>query len=495
MGSRSKICGCPALESNSRHGYEPRYVGARPPPPPPASRIDVPAYARLPRTWEPDDPELTDTEIEPFRFDDLEHISREVADIERTLLAILPEAIVRRSSRRRSEDRDAPLGPRHRPWFHSARVVERSQLRAIVPGHTLIAVVGLVPRAEKLLVEIDLRFVYRVVHSLLGGRGAAVDVHRPPTEIEHGVFSFLLLEVLALFQAEAANPAQVGLRLEDTRHDLKSTADILRTDERWAVLSWKMNFELDVGYVRVFAPASLARVFRRTRFPVGSPGHTRALEHVRARMGRLHGTSVEASVEIGRIELSPADLEKLDPGDIIVLDETQVELGENGVQGAATMKIGLGRCGVVHGIVGVPEDSSDGQIMFQVESIEITEVPPEHDPHDAPREAASPEEVIAAYEDGQPADAEESYDEADDGSSSADEIEDEDFGVDDEDARDEDDEYDEYESDGAENYDEAGEDGGAGDVAHAQGEDELAVDDSGQPRRGRASLATFRSRW
>ena len=106
----------------------------------------------------------------------------------------------------------------------------------MIPGTTFLAIIGLPPFAEKLVVEVDLRFVYAAINKLLGGHGISVDMHRPLTEIEQGVFSYLLLKVLMLFQEEVAAVEQVAVRLEDMRSDVRSTADIFRTDRDGAVM-------------------------------------------------------------------------------------------------------------------------------------------------------------------------------------------------------------------------------------------------------------------
>jgi type III secretion system YscQ/HrcQ family protein len=127
--------------------------------------------------------------------------------------------------------------------------------------------------------------------------------------------------------------------------------------------------------------------------------------------------------------------------------------------------VGLGSRGIVHGEVGVQR----GQLVFQIQSIEAIEIPQEHDPQLVHGEPGNPEEVMAEFEDRP-------QDEADDGSSSDDELLDEDFGIDDENEGD--DEQYEYEEEGYEQYDEeqAYEEEQAQD-GEAQPEDDVPIDD------------------
>jgi flagellar motor switch protein FliM len=368
-------------------------------------------------------------------------------------------------------------------WLHSVRLLKRNELRALIPGVTFIAIVGLAPLSEKILLEVDLRFVYRVVDQLLGGNGIAIDIHRPLTEIEQGVFSYVVLKVLALFQEHVVSPDQVAIRLEDMRHDMRSVADIVRHEDHWVCASWKMNFDLDVGYIRVLAPASLARRVLSQPPPRDAPIMKRMHDRIRKRMARLSGVTVNASVEAGRIELSRADLEALDPGDIVLLDGSGIEIKNGALSGEAVMTIGLGRRGTLKGVVhskGQPGmRREDQKVVFEVTKIDIAETPPEHDPVVHHGEPGNPEEVIAEYEDSR------GSDQSNDGAQRSDDLYDEDWGIDDENAG-EDEQYEDGEGEGE--YGEKGYDdedasehptgGHAGGRGGGPSRDNVPIDDS-----------------
>jgi flagellar motor switch protein FliM len=440
-----------------------------PPPPPPASRADVSAYTRQSRTYEPLDPDLETKRITRFRLGELQRIPREHRDLHKALSALMPEAIFEpgflgrlRQVLQKHTQLDIDV------WMDGIRTLRRDQLRSVIPGTTFLAIIGLPPMTEKLVVEVDLHFVYAAINQLLGGHSTVVDTHRPLTEIEQGVFSYLVLKVLVLLQAEISSLEQVAVRLDDMRPDVKSTAEVFRTDDFWVCVTWKMNFGLEIGYARILVPSSLARRVVPRRPPKGSQLEQLMHRRIRRRMKRLAGVSVEGRVEIGRIELDAGDLHALDPGDIILLEETAVKLGADGsIGGTAAMTIGLGTRGAVRGAIGVQR----GQLVFQVTEIATIEVPPEHDPqlvHGAP---ANPEEVMAEYEDRPD-------EEADDGSSSADEVLDEDFGLDDENEGD-DEGYDQYESEESEYGEDQAYDEERGEEYEEAGEaEDVPIDDN-----------------
>lgn len=463
-------------------------LAARPPPPPPASVVDASAYTRQSRTYEPEDPDLRGKRVKRFRLDELERVPREYRDLHKAMHRIMPEAVFEpgfmaqiRQLLQQYTQMDIDL------WLHTVRVMKRTELRALIPGKTCMAVIGLEPTGEKILLEIDMAFAYRVVDQLLGGHGISIDIHRPLTQIEQGVFSYLLLKALAHFQTEMSHGEQVALRLEDLRNDLKSCADIVRHEDFWLCAAWKMNFDLDVGYVRALLPTSLARRIVPERPPPESALAERVRGRIRRRMNRLAGITTAASVEIGGIELSPNDVAALDPGDIILLDECLVQqLDPHGVSGAARMHVGLGNNAVVHGQLGLQDTAEGSQLTFEVSQIEIIQTPAAHDPQIAHGEHSNPEEAMAEYE--------EPYQDNDNGPADAQDVHDEDWGLDDENEGG-DEEYGDYEEgyeEGGEYAEEGGEyaeegyaeEGYAEDGAYAEGYEEagpaedIAIDDS-----------------
>lgn len=385
--------------------------------------------------------------MRPFRLDELEHIPGEQRAIYQGLLHAMPEALYERGFTKKITDilksylnLDVDL------WFDGYRVYETKRLRALIPGTTCLFVVGLAPREEKLLLEVDLQFAYRVIAELLGTKGAAMDVQRPLTEIEQGVLLFVALKIVALAQNRWTHPEQLAFRVEDIRCDVRSVADVLRYENTWLAANWKLFFGLDVGYVRVLIPERLAHGVVLQRPPADSHLGLRVRNRVRRRLAELGPIVTEGVVEVGSLELGRSDLEALEPGDIVLLESTEMSLdGEGEVSGPTMLRIGLGRHGGFRGTV----RTEGGQQVFEVESVVIEEVPPVHDPQEGHGEHENPEELVASYEAYSSENDEQAYedyeeDEASDGRSGPPDLYDEDHGIDDEDhGGDEEYEYDE----------------------------------------------------
>ncbi len=415
--------------------------------------------------------------MRPFRLDELEHIPAEQRDIQQALLRAMPEALFQRGfTKQITELLKSFIGLEVDLWFDGYRVYETKRLRALIPGTTCIFVVGLAPREEKLLVELDLQFAYRVIAELFGTKGASMDVQRPLTEIEQGVLLFVALKVIALVQSRWTHAEQLAFRIDDIRCDIRSVADVLRYENTWLAANWKLFFGLDVGFVRVLMPERLARGVVLKRPPADSELGVRTRNRIRRRLAALGPIVTEAVVEVGSLELGRSDLEQLDVGDIVLLESTELALqADGGVAGSTMLRIGLGRHGGFRGTV----RTEDGAQVFEIESVVIEEVPEVHDPQMGHGEHENPEELVASYEAYSSEGNEEAFeayeeDESSTGGSSAEDLYDEDHGLDDEDhSGDEGYEYDE------EGQEEGGEEGeGYDDGEGYEGEEEAPEPES-----------------
>ena len=381
---------------------------------------------RVSRTLEPDDPELRQKRIRPFRIHELEHIPRDQKHMQDALLRAMPEAVFSPGFKARVSS----LFQKHTDisvdfFFDAIRFHETNRLRKIIPGKTCLVVIGLAPRSQKIVVEVDLEFAYTIVSKLLGTSKSGFDVHRHLTEIEQGVFMFMALKVLALCADDWPNPEQLSLRIEDFRSDVRAAADIFKTESRWMTVSWKLSYDMDIGSVRAFIPESLAQATVLNSKSAHPEILKRTSDRIWDRFQSYKDVPVDAWVETGNIELSRGDLEELEPGDIVLLEDTSIQIQDSWVYGQATMRVGLGRIAKLTGELRMQDDKQ----FFEIQNITYEQTPSVHDPvigHGAPE---SPEQLVAGYEDHGHSYADQ---EGDDGDVTYDDIVDEDYGIDDE---------------------------------------------------------------
>ena len=139
--------------------------------------------------------------VRKYKFNGLPHLSREQVVVVNSLLCHLPQTPFERGFKDRLRAVLEPLVHADVDiWLDGVTSVAAGDLPRVLATPMCTAVVGLVPRPQKALLEVDLTVAQACIDRILGGNAEDVDVQRPLSEIEDGVFSFVLLKALALVQ-------------------------------------------------------------------------------------------------------------------------------------------------------------------------------------------------------------------------------------------------------------------------------------------------------
>ncbi len=267
-------------------------------------------------------------------------------------------------------------------WLDSVRSIGVGGLREVLAEPSCTAIIGMPPRIDKALLEVELTIAQQAIDKLLGGNAEEIDSQRPLSEIEDGIFSYVLLRVLSLLQEAGAAERQVTLKLEGVHGTVASLQERFPIDERFVCLSFKLFFDVKVGFCRLYLPESIVK----ETFPEAPPTHGLALERwlrrLQERQGAVSLLRTPIVVEVGRIALRMADVEALDIDDIILIEETELRLQEaveeeyptSGhsagasahLTGRVQARVGDGHRGVISGAVVVGEH---GRYELQIEEI------------------------------------------------------------------------------------------------------------------------------
>jgi flagellar motor switch protein FliM len=220
--------------------------------------------------------------------------------------------------------------------------------RHLTPPHVLGSL-SLGPDQTQGLIELELSLAHAIVDLLLGGAGDMVAL-RPLTEVEHGVLSFVLVEVFRSL-SPYVSPALARVRLLDLPADMEATLAGLGKERHVVVALLRVTVGHHAGNVRLVLPGSLVQ---KAPPPGSGPEYrermvARSLKHV----GRLAGvTSVPLRVELGSFELEAEDFHDLFRGEelgrVVLLPEgTLAFRPDRGEPGAARLRTGPGRAGYV----------------------------------------------------------------------------------------------------------------------------------------------------
>ena len=309
----------------------------------------------------------------------LPRITRKQVRVTNALLCHLPQTLFEKGFKEKLKAALEPL--MHADidvWFDGVRSLAEGELKQVLAQPTCAAIVGLPPRTEKALLEVDLLIAQQAINKLLGGNAEDADGQRPLSEIEDGVFSFVLLKILHVLQDEAAAEKQVSLKLEGVHGTLESLAERFAVDAPMVCLSFKLFFDVKVGFARVYLPESFVRDAFPENPPSEGPGLARWLVRLKERIDVVRLLSAPLCVEVGRIGLQITDVESLEVDDIILVEDSEVRVvagdeDEPGVlTGRVQARLGDGHRGVITGTLVVGDS---GRYEVQIEGIAPTGEP------------------------------------------------------------------------------------------------------------------------
>ncbi len=310
-----------------------------------------------------------------FRWSSLPKLSRQHVRVMNALLAHFPQTPFERGFKTRLRETLEPvLHADVDIWLSSVDVTEGAAIGQRLAEPCCTAVLGLVGRAEKALVEIDLPSAQSAIDKLLGGDGADVDQNRALSEIEEGVFSFIMLKSLAVIQETMGGERQVGLKLEGFYGSLATLQQRFDLDDSFAVLTFKLFIDKAVGVLRLYLPSTLIDNEFSASWPTEGPALERLLLSYADRKEMVRLLRTPMSIEVGRLSLAMNDLDTLDTEDIVLVETTDASIGRNDddadaptfLQGTVTCRVGDGAHGTVLGTLGV---GVNGRYEVGIESI------------------------------------------------------------------------------------------------------------------------------
>jgi flagellar motor switch protein FliM len=259
-------------------------------------------------------------------------------------------------------------------------VVPRTELAALLPSVANLVVIGAAPTENKILVELDGALVACAIERLLGGAGDSSRILRPLTEIEAGVLSFIVLKVLAAFSTEWQSGKEVALTLDRFATSFGEIQEIANAVQTYHLLGVRVALGKLNGYARIFIPDALVTHSFAAPPPQG-PASDIEMEQMPRTLDAIGDLGVEGRVEIATLDLGPDDIEKLEVGDIVLLENHEISKTEAGIDGSVFVKIGRGKNGGLRGKL-----LAEGERL----RLEITEIVVQEEPVEASAMVANP---------------------------------------------------------------------------------------------------------
>jgi flagellar motor switch protein FliM len=199
-----------------------------------------------------------------------------------------------------------------------------------------IAAMAMPPKAGFFFVDLDTSLAKELVYRVLGKDSLPVSVGQTLSEVEQGIFSFVLLKILDTLQ-HAVDGDQIGqFQLLELGSNFETIASYCSKDDALALLNFKFKLEDQESYFRiVISPElihSLSSSLQKNNEGAG------AISQLGLR--RSGALQIPIVVELGHVSLQPADVDALEVDDIIVLEGSDVHLKEPGLVGNVRCQIG-----------------------------------------------------------------------------------------------------------------------------------------------------------
>ncbi|MBI3186078.1 MAG: type III secretion system cytoplasmic ring protein SctQ [Myxococcales bacterium] len=278
----------------------------------------------------------------PFVFANLEKVSRNQMVVSQKLEWLLPGVAPTGQVTEGVRNRLKSLFEEEvRMFVDYVHVIPPRALRKYVGEPTFMAALAPQPHKTRGFMEVDLALAHAAIDMLLGGAGETVAL-RPLSDIEEGVMSYVILEMLKALSPDL-DPGLPKLRLEGLVHGLEEVIQLVGGDEPlMAVVQLKAVLGAQTGYVRLFIPAT---VLGMVNPPSDSQVvRTRRAAAVAANSHRLAGVKTWLRAEIGTAEISSQDLLELRDRDVVLLEQLTAR-PDRGEGGSARLRVGAGRVG------------------------------------------------------------------------------------------------------------------------------------------------------
>jgi flagellar motor switch protein FliM len=265
-------------------------------------------------------------------------------------------------------------------------VTSVSELPRILPDLGCAVVLGTLPSEHKIVVDLDLSLVSYSIDRILGGDGQAPRIKRQLTEIEMGVISFLFLKALEYVQAGWHSGRELNLSLDRIVSTPQEIVDALGEVEHLNLLSFRLAADKTGGSARVLIPEAMIEEHfsANTSQALSGPDE---LKRMRRMLNAIGEQEVDAKVEIARLDLSSEERAGVEVGDIVILENHDVSLTSEGLQGHAFLRIGRGENGGARGNIIHSGEFTKLQLMEIVVSEEPTEEPMMNDESEQPGES------------------------------------------------------------------------------------------------------------
>lgn len=259
--------------------------------------------------------------LQTFSFQNLPKVTREEIEFFNRWASIAPVELLPPDLPQRMFQQVEPFvhGAIDWQWTSAARMIDAAQMQKICIPPTLLVQVALLPMEQRVWVEFSPFLARVMLDRALGGNGDNIEEGVPLSDIEKGIFTYLLLKMMRGLQETWATPQNLELRLEEIHPSFYALQETLPPDTTFYYKEMSLQFLGQNGFARMFLPTNL--VYEMTNALPDLRQSQEEYQFFQQRIHRVAETPVEGYLRVGTVDLSEADLVGLQTDDIILIRE------------------------------------------------------------------------------------------------------------------------------------------------------------------------------
>ncbi len=202
-------------------------------------------------------------------------------------------------------------------WATSSRILSYQQVQQFCVPPTLLLQIALLPMDQRVWVEFSPHLARVMLDRALGGSGSNVEEGIPLSEIEKGIFTYLILKILRGLQETWGNQLQVELRLEGIHASLYALQDTISQSTTFYHKEMRLQYLGQHGFARLYSPTNL--VYEMINSLPQLHNSPQEYDFFRQKIHRVADTQVQGFLRVGTVDLSEADFVGLQTDDIILI--------------------------------------------------------------------------------------------------------------------------------------------------------------------------------
>ena len=281
--------------------------------------------------------------IQPFRFH-LAKLSRADQQVIDGLHQFLPATQTEQSLGRAITDVfDRLIGEKARWTLEQLETVSGKDFYSRLPDPCIVAALSLPPVSHKAFLRIDLQLAIRLIDKLLGGEGETPSEIRPLTDTEQGVLEYFLLQVIAAVHTAFGKKQRCYFRLEQTVMHPQNLERMVETGAKLCLLTYRMTVLGESAVVQLALPHPFVVDGLLKDLPGDIVSGTQ--ESLRKQLRHFAGFKTDLWGEVGSAEVSMKDLSHLESGDVVLFDQTGLNVSSGHWSGDVILKVGDGEHG------------------------------------------------------------------------------------------------------------------------------------------------------